>query len=432
MSTDFSTPPEQERRGYPPVSALRRSRSDRKFAGVAGGLGQWAGVDPLVFRVLFVVLTFFGGSGILLYAIGWLLVPDEGENESEGQRLLNGHTSSSTVTTVVAGVVALVLGLVLMGSLLDTGPGLGGLGALVAVIAIVVLVSRNHRGPRPAAPPFPDPQVRTPAEPGAYGQTPGTAYTAPAAHPAPAAYAPPASSYAPTAPLPPPPGPRYPTYAPPLPPPPPKERSILGRVTLSVAAIVVGLLIGWNAATDSDVPAQAVIASALAVVGIGLVVGAVIGRARWLVVWGIVLVVLASAAAFADVQLRGGVGDRSWTPHTVADLHTPYRLGVGEATLDLSELDLGTGDRQRVEIRQGVGDLLIVVPADVTVLVDADVRAGEIQRDVDDAFGSQRMSDGTDVSERFTVPEGSAPSSATLVIDAELGLGSLEVRRATS
>jgi phage shock protein PspC (stress-responsive transcriptional regulator) len=432
MSTDFSTPPQQERRGYPPVSALRRSRTDRKFAGVAGGLGQWAGVDPLVFRVLFVVLTFFGGSGILLYAIGWLLVPDEGQNESEGQRLLNGHTSSSTVTTVVAGVVALVLGLVLMGSLLDTGPGLGGLGALVAVIAIVVLVSRGHRGPRPDAPPFPDPQVRTPGEPGVYGQTPGTAYTAPAASPAAAPYAAPASSYAPTAPLPPPPGQQYPTYGPPPPPPPPKERSILGRLTLSVAAIVVGVLIGWNAATDSDVPAQAVIASALAVVGIGLVVGAVIGRARWLVVWGIVLVLLASAAAFADVQLRGGVGQRTWTPHTVADLHTPYRLGVGEATLDLTELDLGTTDRQRVEVRQGVGDLLILVPADATVLVDADVRAGEIQRDVDGSFGAQRMSDGTDVSERFTIPEGSAPSSAVLVIDAELGVGSMEVRRATS
>ena len=433
MSTDFSTPPQQERRGYPPVSALRRSRTDRKFAGVAGGLGQWAGVDPLVFRVLFVVLTFFGGSGILLYAIGWLLVPDEGENESEGQRLLNGHTSSSTVTTVVAGVVALILGLVLMGSLLDTGPGLGGLGALVAVIAIVVLVSRNHRGPRPVAPPFAEPQVRTPGEPGAYGQTPGTAYTAPAAQQPSSAYAPPPSSYAPTAPLlPPPPGQHYPTYGPPLPPPPPKERSILGRVTLSVAAIVVGVLIGWNAATDSDVPAQAVIASALAVVGIGLVVGAVIGRARWLVVWGIVLVLLASAAAFADVQLRGGVGDRTWTPRTVADLHTPYRLGVGEATLDLSELDLGSTGRQRVEIRQGIGHLLMVVPADVTVLVDADVRAGEIRWDVDDAFGGQRSQDGTEVSERFTVPEGSRASSATLVIDAELGLGSLEVRRATS
>ena len=91
MSTDTSPPPPtsgQERRGYPPLSALRRSRSDRKALGVAGGLGQWAGVDPLVFRVLFVVLTVFGGSGLLLYALGWLLVPEDGETESEAQRLV--------------------------------------------------------------------------------------------------------------------------------------------------------------------------------------------------------------------------------------------------------------------------------------------------------------------------------------------------------
>jgi PGF-CTERM protein len=427
MTTDFSTPPQQERRGYPPLSALRRSRDDRKVVGVAGGLGRWAGVDPLVFRILFVVLTIFGGSGILLYALGWLLIPDDGETESEGQRLVNGRSRSSAAT-IVGIVVVLVIGIAATGWMFDSGPGFGGLAALVAVVAIVVLISRNHRGPAPVAPPLPDPQVRTPGEPGAYGQTPGTAYTAPAG------YAAPASSYVSTAPLPPtPPGPRYPVYGPPLPPPPPKERSIHGRVTLSVAAIVVGLLIGWNAATGSDVPAQAVIAAALAVVGIGLVVGAVVGRARGLVVWGVLLVVLASAAAVtSDIQLRGGVGDRNWTPRAVDDLHTPYRLGAGDATLDLSELDLAGVDRQRIDIRQGVGELLIVVPADVTVLVDADVRAGEIRWEVGDAFGAQRTTDGTDVSERFTVPEGSAPSSAVLVIDAELGLGSLEVRHATS
>ena len=53
----------------------------------------------------------------------------------------------------------------------------------------------------------------------------------------------------------------------------------------------------------------------------------------------------------------------------------------------------------------------------------------------EDAFldgRSEHLIDGTDLSERFTVPESSAPSSAVLVIDAELGVGSMEVRRATS
>ncbi len=105
---------------------------------------------------------------------------------------------------------------------------------------------------------------------------------------------------------------------------------------------------------------------------------------------------------------------------------------LARSTLDLTGLDLSGAGRERVVVRQGVGQLLIVVPSEVVVLVDADVRAGEIRRDVDGDGGGQTLRDGTDVSERFTVPEGSAPSSAVLVIDAELGLGSLEVRHATS
>jgi phage shock protein PspC (stress-responsive transcriptional regulator) len=398
---------------------MRRSRTDRKVVGVAGGLGRWAGVDPLVLRILFVVLTLFGGSGILLYALGWLLVPDEGEEESEGQRLFNGR-SKSRFRTVAVLVVVLVLGLAVTGSLIHSGPGLGGLGVLLVVGLAVVLVLRNgRRTPVEQEPPAAEPPAAR-AETGAYGQTPGTAYVA----------APP-SSYAPTAPLPPPPGETYPVYGPPVPVA-PKERSILGRVTVSVAAIVVGLLIGWNAATDSDVPVRAVIAAALGVVGIGLVVGAFIGRARWLIVLGLVLTLLASAAAFTGVQVRGGVGDRTWRPTTVAELRPVYRLGAGEATLDLSRIDFSSAGRERVEVRQGVGDLLIVVPSDVIVLVDADVRAGEIKRDAGEGDGFQRVQDGTEVSERFTLPPSSAPSAAVLVIDAELGVGSMEVRRATS
>ncbi len=144
MSTDTTPPPAQQRHGYPPLSAMRRSRTDRKLVGVAGGLGRWAGVDPLVLRILFVVLTLFGGSGILLYALGWLLVPDEGEEESEGQRLFNGR-SKSRFRTVAVLVVVLVLGLAVTGSLIHSGPGLGGLGVLLVVGLAVVLVLRNGR-----------------------------------------------------------------------------------------------------------------------------------------------------------------------------------------------------------------------------------------------------------------------------------------------
>jgi PGF-CTERM protein len=409
MSTDTSPPPTsgQERRGYPPLSALRRSRSDRKALGVAGGLGRWAGVDPLVFRVLFVVLTVFGGSGLLLYALGWLLVPEDGETESEAQRLVNGRSRSSAAT-VIGILVVLVIGIAATGWFIDSGPGFGGLGALVAVIAIVVLISRNHRD-RPVTGPDADPAGPppvVPAEPGAYGQTPGTAYAA----------APPTPPYAPTT--------TYPVYVP-APPAPPRERSILGRVTVSVALIVVGLLIGWNGATDSDVPVRAVIAAALGVVGLGLVVGAYVGRARGLVVLGVLLTLLVSAAAVADIPVRGGAGDRTWRPAAVSDLRATYRLGVGQSELDLTRPDFTSAGRTRVEVRQGIGDMLVIVPDGVVVRVDADANAGELR------LPDREPVHGTDLSERVVLPEGSAPSAAVLVVDAQLGVGSLEVRRET-
>ena len=62
-----------------PRPPLRRSIADRKVAGVAGGLGRYFNVDPLIFRVVFVTLAIFGGSGLLLYAVGWLLVPEDGD-----------------------------------------------------------------------------------------------------------------------------------------------------------------------------------------------------------------------------------------------------------------------------------------------------------------------------------------------------------------
>src|SRR6185312_8306866 len=60
---------------------LRRSVSDRKIAGVAGGLGRHLNVDPTVLRVLLVVLCLFGGAGFVLYGVAWLVVPEDGEEE---------------------------------------------------------------------------------------------------------------------------------------------------------------------------------------------------------------------------------------------------------------------------------------------------------------------------------------------------------------
>lgn len=55
---------------------LCRSRQNRTLAGVCGGIAEFLGWDPTVVRILWIVLTLLGGSGILLYLIFWLVMPE--------------------------------------------------------------------------------------------------------------------------------------------------------------------------------------------------------------------------------------------------------------------------------------------------------------------------------------------------------------------
>jgi phage shock protein PspC (stress-responsive transcriptional regulator) len=61
---------------------LRRPVHDRMLAGVASGIADYLGVDPTIVRIAIVVLVFIGGAGIPLYLAGWLLIPEEGSDQS--------------------------------------------------------------------------------------------------------------------------------------------------------------------------------------------------------------------------------------------------------------------------------------------------------------------------------------------------------------
>ena len=54
---------------------LYRSWDDRILAGVCGGLGEHFGIDPVIVRIIMVILVFTGGSGIFLYLLFWLFIP---------------------------------------------------------------------------------------------------------------------------------------------------------------------------------------------------------------------------------------------------------------------------------------------------------------------------------------------------------------------
>ncbi|MGI8335820.1 PspC domain-containing protein [Actinomadura scrupuli] len=72
-----------------PSKQLVRTHEGRMVAGVCSGTGEYLGIDPNIVRLALAVFTLLGGSGILVYALGWLLVPEEGKDTSIVQELIN-------------------------------------------------------------------------------------------------------------------------------------------------------------------------------------------------------------------------------------------------------------------------------------------------------------------------------------------------------
>ena len=118
------------------LGRIRRTRgADRKVAGVAGGLARHLDIDPIILRVAFVVLVFFGGAGLLLYGACWLLLPEDG---SAGAPLSLDDRNRS-IALVVIGAVSVLLVL---------GDSIGQFGfpwplALIALVALLA-VSYTH------------------------------------------------------------------------------------------------------------------------------------------------------------------------------------------------------------------------------------------------------------------------------------------------
>lgn len=108
---------------------LRRSLDDKIIAGVCGGLGKYFDVDPLIFRILFVLLTIFGGSGVLLYIILWIVIPEKAESERPkdlGEQIKKGASKmaqeiketgpdSKNRGRVLAGIIVILVGLMFLG-----------------------------------------------------------------------------------------------------------------------------------------------------------------------------------------------------------------------------------------------------------------------------------------------------------------------------
>jgi phage shock protein PspC (stress-responsive transcriptional regulator) len=353
---------------------LYRDPDDGMFAGVCAAMARYTDTDPVIWRIVTVVLTVFGGTGAVLYLLGWLLIPKLGADSSIADSWLrrkDHRMGAKTMALIALAVIILIGGF-------DDSRGV----AAVAILAFVGYLVHRERQGRPLAPSYqPSSDVPPPAP-----VSDGSNWTSP------------------------PPVVRA-----------PRERSKLGLITLSVAALVSGVL-AWAYAAGADglTPAR-ITAIALLIVGAGLVVGTWVGRARWLVAVGLLLCLGLGTAAAADATggtLRGGVGNRTWVADETLD-HQGYRLGIGEATLDLTALP-ADGRHIVVSAHVGLGHLIVLVPDGVPVRLHAKVRIGDITE-----YGKSLV-DGTDNVERTRTY---GPSGDPQVeVEATLGTGQVEVR----
>jgi phage shock protein C len=79
------------------IKRLYRSKENRMIFGVCGGLGEYFEVDPLIIRILFILLSLTAGSGIILYLILAVIIPNEGVKEkTKGKKDLIEETQEKT------------------------------------------------------------------------------------------------------------------------------------------------------------------------------------------------------------------------------------------------------------------------------------------------------------------------------------------------
>ncbi|MEO9325816.1 PspC domain-containing protein [Nocardioides sp. C4-1] len=364
---DGSTGPRVSRDEVRDLARLRRTRTDRKIAGVAGGLARHLDIDPIIPRVLLAVLVFFGGAGILIYAVAWLVVPVEGTEEAT----IRLDDRSRTVALLVVGALALL-------ALLGDSLGSWGLPWPVGAAGVIVLILLLARGGEPRLHPF----LRQPA---------------PAHHEQGGLVAPPS--------------------APPVAPLPSRRRGpVLFWYALALIALALGSL-GVADLAGAPVAGSAYPALALGITAVLLLVGAFWGRAGGLILLGLVAAVATAGATVVDEVDAGNIRT---TPTTASAVQDRYDLAFGEIDVDLTDVaDPENLDGRTIEVELDVaGRIEVTVPDDVDVTVRTRLDVGERR-----VFGD-RIGDGDDTT---TVDGG--PGAPELTLDVRAAFGEIVIDR---
>jgi phage shock protein PspC (stress-responsive transcriptional regulator) len=360
-------PPHQD------LDRLRRSTSNRYIAGVAGGLGRHFNLDPTIIRVLLVVLTFFGGAGLLIYAACWLFVPEDDAEHA----VIHVGTEPRKILLLAAAGIAFLLAVGDMFNGFDAGWPIV---SIAVVIALVLIVRDRRNGPTPIVPASGAPPTFTagdgpasaPTDTSAYQTSTGTAAGEPtqvlgAAQPP--AWQPPVTR-------------------PPLVPPHPKRTGIVWFwPTLALIGIGLGTLALYDdghRVADGAYPALA-----LAITGVMLLVGSLVGRPGGLIFLGF----LSSIALAGSVAVGGSFGTDARqlhvSPTTAASVDSEYSATVGEIVLDLSQVsDPEALAGRHLDVHLRTGHIKVIVPRSLNVDIDADMGfAGGVTVPGDDSGG---------------------------------------------
>jgi len=102
------------------VKRLYKSRKDKVISGICGGIGEYFGVDPVLVRVIAVLLFFFGGTGVIAYIVGMIIIPveplqtdDNEKKETEKKETPKEESSEYKHTdtgALIIGIIFLIAG----------------------------------------------------------------------------------------------------------------------------------------------------------------------------------------------------------------------------------------------------------------------------------------------------------------------------------
>lgn len=402
MEQTENTAAEQSER-KPRSPELVRPVQGRMLAGVAQGIAENFGISEWIPRIFFIVTAFMGGLGIALYAAGWVFIRSEDESESVADRFFAGASSSRAWLGIGLMVIA---GVIILSNFTFLRSEVIWAGALLVVGLLLYLGYIPARDkPEGDAPSRSKEGVQrmTPTE--TIDSETETLETrsgdSPAGGPA----------------QPPPP----PTPTPPvLPPTRPRERSILGRLTIGLMLVGMGALAILDniEAVPIDAEPRHYMALAVTILGVGLLVGSVAGRARWLILLGVIMVPTLIFSPVFELDWDSANFDRTVTPVTFAEVATDYSIDVGTLRIDLTDLPWN-GEEITLDADVDVGAIDVFVPDGVGIVGGSSVHIGRVSEPGRTTGGiGDRGLDWDDPGERGTV-----------LLDAEVKIGHIEIHR---